>query len=102
MEIVCFEDGSRVQGVQLLRRYVKRLRRGLVCKAHRHLYHSTLGSRVIEKRREEEGWLLFHSTLGSRVIEKRRRRVGGLKTARARSGDGDGRRRLVQGLGIRD
>ena len=34
---------------QLLRKIVKRLREGLVLKAHRLLYHSTLGSRVIHK-----------------------------------------------------
>ena len=37
---------------QLLRRNVKRFRGGLVFKAHRLLYHSTLGLRVIKKRRE--------------------------------------------------
>ena len=36
---------------QLLRRNVKRFRGGLVGTAHR-LYHSTLGSRVMKKRRE--------------------------------------------------
>jgi len=30
---------------------VKRFRGGLVFKAHRPLYHSTLGSRVIQKKR---------------------------------------------------
>ena len=37
---------------QLLRRNVQRFRGGLVSKAHRFLYHSTLGSRIIKKRRE--------------------------------------------------
>ena len=37
----------------LLRRNVKRFRGGLVFKAHRLLYHSTLGWRVIKKKREE-------------------------------------------------
>ena len=34
---------------QVLRRIVKRFRGGLVFKARRLLYHSTLGSRVIKK-----------------------------------------------------
>ena len=36
---------------QLVRRYVKRFRGGLVFKAHRPLYDLTLGSRVIKKKR---------------------------------------------------
>ena len=40
---------------QLLRRNVKRFRRGLVFKARRLVYHSTLGSRVINRKREAEG-----------------------------------------------
>ena len=42
---------------QLLRRNVKRFRGGLVCKAHRLVYPSTLGWRVIKKKKEgvEEG-----------------------------------------------
>ena len=39
---------------QVLRRIVKRFRGGLVFKAHRFLYNSTLGSRVIKKRDELE------------------------------------------------
>ena len=51
--------GFRVWGMEfgrnaLLRRNVKRFRGGLVFKARRLLYHSTLGLRVIEKKREEE------------------------------------------------
>ena len=42
---------------QSLRRILKRFRGGLVFKAHRLLYHSTLGSRVITK--EEKGDLGF-------------------------------------------
>ena len=42
---------SRRPAGQLLSRNVERLRGGLVFKAHRLLYHSTLGSRVIRKRR---------------------------------------------------
>jgi len=36
---------------QLLHRNVQRFRGGLVCKAHRLLYHSTLGLRVIKKKK---------------------------------------------------
>ena len=42
---------------QLLRRNVKRFRGGLVFKAHRLLYHSTLGLRVIKKKRRRSGRL---------------------------------------------
>ena len=38
---------------QLLRRNVKRFRGGLVFKAHRLLYHSTLGWREIKKKKKE-------------------------------------------------
>ena len=38
---------------QLLHRNAKRFRGGLVCKAHRWLYHSTLGSRVMKKQKKE-------------------------------------------------
>ena len=41
---------SRVEGQS-----VKRFRGGLVFKAHRLLYHSTLGSRVIKKNKQVEG-----------------------------------------------
>ena len=37
---------------QLLRRDVKRLNRGLVLKAHRLVCHSTVGSRVMPKKKE--------------------------------------------------
>ena len=37
------------EGVGPLRRNVKRFRGGLVFKAHRLVYHSTLGSRVIKE-----------------------------------------------------
>jgi len=37
---------------QLLSRNVKRFRGGLVCKAHRLVYHSTLGWRVIKKKKK--------------------------------------------------
>jgi len=36
----------------LVRINVKRFRGGLVFKAHRSLYHSTLGSRVIKKKKK--------------------------------------------------
>jgi hypothetical protein len=47
--------GSGVWGLecQLLRRNVKRFRGGIVFKAHRLRYHSTLGSRVLKKKRKE-------------------------------------------------
>ena len=35
-----------------LRRNVKRFRGGLVCKAHRHLYHSSLGLKLIKKKKK--------------------------------------------------
>ena len=34
------------------RRNVQRFRRGLLCEAHRRVYHSTLGWRVIKKYRK--------------------------------------------------
>ena len=37
---------------QLLRRNVKRFREGLAFKAHRLLFHSTLGCRVIKKKKK--------------------------------------------------
>ena len=41
--------------VGVLRRNVKRLRGGLVCKAHRRVYHSTRGSRGMMKRKKKLG-----------------------------------------------
>ena len=56
---VSYERGNPVRsaldGPKLLHRNEKRFRGGLVFKAHRWLYHSTLGSREIKKRRREEG-----------------------------------------------
>ena len=55
---------------QLLSKNVERFRGGLVFKAHRLLYHSTLGSRVITKKKKEkkvEG--------GVRVFKRARERV---------------------------
>ena len=52
------EDGEDSAGssgtpiIQLLRRNVKRFRGGLVFKAHRLLCHSTLGLRVIKKKKK--------------------------------------------------
>jgi len=40
---------------QLIRRNVKRFRGGLVFKAHRLVYHSTLGLRVIQLKKEKIG-----------------------------------------------
>ena len=46
-------SGLRVSGGgRLLHRNVQRFRGGLVCKAHRLLYHSTLGLRVITKKKK--------------------------------------------------
>ena len=39
---------------QLLRRNVRRFREGLIFKAHRLLYHSTLGSRLIKKKKKKQ------------------------------------------------
>ena len=44
---------KRQCGEQLLSRNVKRFRGGLVFKAHRLLYHSTLGLRVIKKKKKK-------------------------------------------------
>ena len=54
---VCITDAflvttCEVSILQLLHRNVKRFRGGLVFQAHRWLYHSTLGSRVIKKKRK--------------------------------------------------
>ena len=44
-----FTPGGAAAGA---RRNLKRFRGGLVLKAHRRLYHSTLGSRVIKKKKK--------------------------------------------------
>ena len=41
-----------VYRMMLHRRNVKRFRAGLVCKAHRLVYHSTLGLGVIKKKKK--------------------------------------------------
>ena len=46
-------DDKWVRG-GLPRRLLKRFRGGLVVKAHRPLYHSTLGSKVIKKKKQVE------------------------------------------------
>ena len=45
---------------QLLRTHVKRFRGGLVFKAHRLLYHSTLGLRVIKMKKDYRPTPLVH------------------------------------------
>ena len=59
---------------QLIRRNVRRIR-GLVLKAHRLVYHSTLGSRVVEKKKKKK----YSSTRGhpdqsyrSSLLDRRR------------------------------
>jgi len=47
-------------GEQLLYRNVQRFRGGLVFKAHRLLYHSTLGLRVIKKKKNLESGVGVH------------------------------------------
>jgi len=67
---------------QLLRRNVKRFRGGLVIKAHRRLYHSTLGLRVIKKRKKNailhrnrrSGPYLDHQAGAGRAREGERQR----------------------------
>jgi len=49
--LVTFGLVPSARGPHLLHRNVQRFRGGLVCKAHRLLYHSTLGLRVIKKKR---------------------------------------------------
>jgi hypothetical protein len=63
---------------QLLRRNVKRFRGGLVCKAHRRLYHSNLGSRVRQEKEED--------TEPLRASEERR--VGSFAVMRGSSKEG--------------
>jgi len=46
----CASSGHRQQHQALLHRNVQRFRGGLVFKAHRFLYHSTLGLRVMKKK----------------------------------------------------
>ena len=62
--------------IQLLRRNVKRFRGGLVFKAHRLVYHSTLSWRVIKKKKEAEEGV-------DACGEKRQRARGGLRLIEA-------------------
>jgi len=64
VSVMGFERGSVVANINLLAsadplmevepQNVKRFRGGLVFKAHRLLYHSTLGLRVIKKKKESQ------------------------------------------------
>ena len=63
-----FDEGKPRLGVgvqfsiqeQLVSRNVERFRGGLVCKVHRLLYHSTLGARVMQKKRSTHNPLERH------------------------------------------
>ena len=58
---------------QLLRRNVQRFRGGLVLKAHRLFYHSTLGLRAMKKKKKKKkrdqlkGCVDFHQTAKTRI-----------------------------------
>ena len=56
-----FRDAARrvFRPFQLLRRNVNRFRGGLVFKAHRLVYHSTLDLRVIKKKKKVRGRAVF-------------------------------------------
>jgi hypothetical protein len=58
----------------LHRRNVKRFRRGLVFKAHRPLFHSTLGSKVIKKKKKDLHHELKGGTGGHRPHQFRANR----------------------------
>ena len=86
----------------MLDRNVERFRGGLVFKAHRLLYHSTLGSRVIKKKKKihkpdsgehQHKGLVFGVRAGPQCRE---REVGAI------SKGGRASRALVRRLGIRD
>ena len=47
-------NGETLSPEQLLHKNVQRFRGGLVFKAHRLLYHTTLGLRVIKKKKTRE------------------------------------------------
>jgi len=66
------EQCMRREG-QLLRIHMKRFRGGLVFKAHRLLYQSTLGVRVIKKTRRCLDHLFLPLSPGSRATNKERR-----------------------------
>ena len=72
---------------------MKRFRGGLVFKAHRFVYHSTLGSRVIKKKKKDRGGVgIEHGVeerdAGFRVyFNIRRLQVGGLPREGAQNKD---------------
>ena len=51
----------------MLRRNVKRFQGGLVFKAHRLLYHSTLGLRAIKKKKKKDA-LIATGTVSKEVL----------------------------------
>jgi len=51
---------------QLLHRNVQRIRGGLVSKAHRLLYYSTLGLRVIKKKKRT--WLMITASVAADTL----------------------------------
>ena len=50
-----FRGGSFGSRISMVERDAQEKGKGLVLKAHRVLYHSTLGSRVIKKKRKRGG-----------------------------------------------
>ena len=63
------EDGERVMGIRVQLPYIKvqRFQGGRVCKADRLLYHSTLGLRVIKKKKKFKFFRVSGSGFGFRV-----------------------------------
>jgi len=72
---------------QLLHRNVQRFRGGLVCKALRLVYHSTLGSRVIKKKKTGPG-TAFGGWSGGGGQSSDPRKVGGGKSFEMAKVDG--------------
>ena len=60
---------------RILRKIVKRFRGGLVFQAHRLLYHSTLGSRAIKKKKEVPAGGGEFGEHSDQVLEQERARV---------------------------
>jgi len=59
--------------MQLLYRNVQWFRDGLVFKAHRLVYHSTIGLRVIKKKKtehdtREQAWFVSHGTFDHQIV----------------------------------
>ena len=89
-------SGVRVSGKEGLRRNVKRFRGGLVFQTHRLLYHSTLGLRVIRKKKKKgkEGLqaparllkMLYLSLRGRHIGRACEFREGGPSSVRTVSG----------------